>query len=159
MKFQRFSILFLSLILVSCGSSEELTNTSSPISSTSIQQIECSRASIESAVGESTSVFNCAGEWAAIQPSSYVSDCTECESVWLYKWSQEKWNLMGRCNQYVPLVESQTPCSAMAGWLNDGNYIDKMADFPPSDVACTIWPTNRFSENVAITGCTPDPIE
>lgn len=77
--------------------------------------------------------------------------------MWLYKWSEPKWNLMGRCNQYMMLVESENPCAPMSGWLNDGTYTDKMADFPPAEVACAIWSTNRYEENVAVTGCTPDP--
>jgi hypothetical protein len=157
MKIFRFGVVVLSLFLVACGGSTQSSDSSAVTTTTTVTQVDCSRAAIEIGVGESTSIFNCSGEWAAIQPSSYVGNCTECESVWLYKWSEAKWNLMGRCNQYVMLVESESPCGAMSGWLNDDNYIDKMADFPPPKVACDIWPMNRYAENVSLTGCTPDP--
>jgi hypothetical protein len=155
MKFQRIVVTALSILLVACGGPSQSSDTSLA-TPTSIEQLKCSQMAIEAAVGQSTSLFNCVGEWAAVQPVSYVRDCTECESVWLYKWDDAKWNLVGRCNQYVLLVESESPCSPMSGWINDDNYIDAMADFPSRDVACDIWPINRYPENVSVTGCTPD---
>lgn len=152
----RFSAVFFTLILVSCSGPTKSSDTSEIATTTTVTQVDCSREAIERGVGESTEIFSCSGEWASIQPDSYVGACTECESVWLYKWSQAKWNLMGRCNQYVMLVESEGPCSAMSGWLNDDNYIEKMVDFPPPQVACDIWPMNRYPENLSLTGCTPD---
>lgn len=159
MKLHRLGIVVLSLVLVACGTAEQSSETTAATTTVSTLPVDCSKPAIEAAVGESISNFNCAGEWTAIQPDSYVGDCLDCESVWIYKWQDAKWNLMGRCNQYVPLVKSEMPCSPMAGWLNDGDYIDTMADFPEADIACELWVANRWPENVAVTGCTPEPIQ
>ena len=107
-------------------------------------------------VGEPTDIFNCSGDWAAIQPSSYVGSCNECEAVWLYKWEAGAWNLKGVGNQYGTLTPDAGNMG-MTGLLKDKIYTENMTEYPSQEVACDLWPTNRYPENVAETGCSPDP--
>lgn len=147
-----FRFLFLVVMvagLSSCNSSSTAGTTST------IATADCSKSAIEAAVGEATDIFNCSGNWAAIQPNSYVGECNDCESVWLYKWESGAWNLKGVGNQYASL----TPNSGflgMTGLLREKLYTDAMTEYPSQEVACELWPTNRYPENIAETGCTPD---
>ena len=139
--------------LSSCGATST-SETSTTV--TTIAAPDCSKAAIEIGVGEPISTFNCSGDWAGIQPSSYVSSCTECESVWLYKWESGAWNLKGLGNQYLMLTP-EVGNMGMTGLLKDKIYTGNMTEYPSQEVACELWPTNRYPENVAETGCTPDP--
>lgn len=148
------------LSLASCGSSSADSATTTTVTiatTTTISAPDCSDAAIEAGVGEAVESKVCSGVWAALQTKAYVGSCGECESEWLYKWESGKWNLMGVCSQYSPLIASDPSCSGMTGLLKDKSYIDKMTDFPSKEDACVLWTANRYKENVAQTGCTPDP--
>jgi hypothetical protein len=141
----------------SSGSTKATITPGSGNTTTTITTIafpDCSKPAIEMGVGEPTDVFNCSGVWAAIQPNSYVGICTECETVWLFKWEANAWNLKGSGNQYSIL---NSGFSGMTGLLKDRIYTDNMTEYPPKEVACELWPVNRYPENVAETGCKPDP--
>jgi hypothetical protein len=140
--------------LASCGASSTAV-TSTTVTTTTVAAPDCSKAAIELGVGEPTDYFDCSGEWAGIMPDSYAAGCNECESVWLYKWEAGEWNLKGVGNQYSTLTPNSV--AGMTGLLKDKIYTDTMTEFPSKEVACELWPTNRYLENVAETGCTPDP--
>ena len=141
--------------LASCGSSSDAETSDTSTTVTTVVAPDCSKAAIELGVGEPTDIFTCSGEWAAIMPDSYTAGCNECESVWLYKWEAGAWNLKGVGNQYSTLTPNSV--AGMTGLLKDKIYTDAMTEFPPKEAACELWPTNRYPENVAETGCTPDP--
>lgn len=141
--------------LASCGASSTAV-TSTTVTTTTVAAPDCSKAAIELGVGEPTSYFECSGEWAAIMPDSYTAVCNECEAVWLYKWEAGAWNLKGSGSQYSTLTPN-SGFGGMTGLLRDRIYTDSMTEYPPKEVACELWSVNRYPENVAETGCTPDP--
>jgi hypothetical protein len=156
MKVLRILILTAAVAgLASCGASSTSDTADTSTTVTTVAAPDCSKAAIELGVGEPTSYFECSGEWAGIMPASYADDCNECESVWLYKWEAGAWNLKGVGNQYSTLTPNSV--AGMTGLLKNKIYTDTMTEFPPKEVACELWPTNRYPENVAETGCTPDP--
>lgn len=154
MKVLRILVLAMAVAGFSACSASSTSDTSTTV--TTIAAPDCSKAAIEVGVGEPVATFNCSGDWAAIQPSSYVSSCNECESVWLYKWDSAAWNLKGVGNQYGTLTPD-AGIMGMTGLLKDKIYTENMTEYPSQEVACELWPTNRYPENVAETGCTPDP--
>jgi hypothetical protein len=158
MKFSRIIATATIIVgLAACGGSGSADVTAtSLVTTTTVSTPDCSLAAVEASVGEPTELYACSSNWAALQTSSYVGSCGECEAVLLYKWSDTKWSLMGSCSQYSPLVPSGV-CSGMSGPIKDKVYTNTMADFPPKEVACALWTANRYPENVAETGCTPDP--
>jgi hypothetical protein len=145
--------------LVSCGGSDTAdtaTTITTVAATTTVPAPDCSKAAIELGVGEPTDVFECAGDWAAIMPNSYSGSCTECEALWLYKWESGAWNLKGSGNQYA-ILSPNSGFGGMTGLLKDRIRTGSMTEFPSKEVACALWPVNRYPENVAETGCTPDP--
>lgn len=157
MKVLRILVLTVTIAgLTSCSASSTSDTSTTATTVTAVAAPDCSKAAIEMGVGEPTDIFNCSGDWAAIQPNSYVGSCNECESVWLYKWEAGAWNLKGVANQYGTLMPNGGNMG-MTGLLKDKIYTENMTEYPSQEVACELWPTNRYPENVSLTGCSPDP--
>jgi hypothetical protein len=150
--------------LVSCSSQNtnntdktERKNPTTTLSAT--EDADCSHDLIEDVVGEPTDYISCSGVWASVMPNSYAGSCTECESVWLYKWESGKWNLKGNCIQYNPLLS--TGCYGLSGTMQNSESIGMMTDLPDQATACKIWTEDSSLRNISKTGCTPsaDSIE
>lgn len=145
----------LALAVFGCSSNSTASSeeTISEKSTTTVAQEkgDCSNDSIEAAVGEPAS-FRCFGVWASLMPDSYAKECTECESVLLYKWESGKWNLKGNCHQYNILEDG--PCSGLSGRIQNPEMVE-FSDFPDKKTACEIWDANTWLRNIARTGCTP----
>jgi hypothetical protein len=144
------------LTLLSCSSSTSEDSKKTPDKATTTTAVvqetgDCTRDVVEAAVGE-PSIIDCYGVWATAMPNSYAGACTECESVWLYKWESGNWNLKGKCNQYVTLPSG---CSGLEGTIQNSVYTDEMAEVPDPITACEIWDANTWTRNMAETGCTP----
>jgi|694.fasta_scaffold50149_3 hypothetical protein len=123
------------------------TDTSSQSSTltTELSQPPCSLDAFTAAFGEQSYEPFCVDEWAVAQPRSYVESCQDCESLWLFQWNSETWELRGTCYQFAPITADSAPCSTP-----DGN---ELQEYPPVDVACALWPANTFEENLAVTNC------
>lgn len=143
-----FSATFIGLS--SCSDSAE-TSTSADVASqsstltTEKDQPPCSLDAFTAALGEQSSEPFCVDKWAVAQPLSYAESCQDCESLWLFQWTSETWELRGTCYQFSPITPDSAPCSTP-----DGNDLQ---DYPPVDVACALWPANTFEENLSITNC------
>lgn len=144
------------LTLLSCSSStsrdsNKISNTTTASTAT-IQEVgDCSREAVEAAVGE-PSIFQCHGVWASVMPNSYAGSCTECESVWLYRWESAKWNLKGYCIQYNPLLS--TGCYGQKGTFQN-SVSTEISELPDQKTACEIWDADSSLWNISKTGCKP----
>lgn len=148
------------LTLLSCSSSTSGNSKETPGAATAstavIQEVgDCSRDVVEAAVGEPSDYIACHGIWASVMPSSYAGSCTECESVWLYKWESGKWGLKGNCIQYNPLLS--TGCYGLSGTMQNSESTGMMTDLPNQATACKIWTEDSSLWNISKTGCTPSP--
>ena len=144
----------LALALSACGGAEVSGTTEVERVATTLSTADCSTAAIDAAVGEK-SLTQCFGGWASVQPMSYAASCTECESLWLFKWENEAWKLKGRCNQYLPLVaEDVSMCGGLSGTLQN-SVIEEISEVPSKEVACKIWAANLELRNISRTGCKP----
>lgn len=116
---------------------------------------DCSESALRRDLG-SLGYSACAGEWAAVMPTSYTEVCTECESTWLARWDGSAWRLTARCHAFWILTEDDNGCSGVEGAFPDPSPTERPLDaVPPSDVACEIWAYNTLEENLATTGCEP----
>jgi hypothetical protein len=68
----------------------------------------------------------------------YAQTCENCESVTIARWVGGTWKEVGNFNQFFSLSPSKV-----------SNEISK-------ESLCAIWSTNRSSQFIAETGCTPD---
>lgn len=116
-------------------------------------ETDCSARSFDNVVGESVSFFKCVGDWAVLQPSSYVNSCNDCESVWLYQWTGDDWHLRAQCNQYAVL--SPGSCQPREGNLSNPSSPVELASWPPLDVRCALWDADTWTENLDESGCPP----
>lgn len=146
------------LTLLSCSSSTSEDSKKAPDKATTTTAVvqetgDCTRDVVEAAVGEPSDYIACHGVWASVMPNSYAGSCTECESVWLYKWETGNWNLKGNCNQYNPLLF--TVCSGLQGTIQNSISTNEMTEMPDQATACEIWDTDTSLWNISRTGCTP----
>jgi len=142
-------------LLGACSGSDSATNSTTTTSAAKTNtNAVCSKGQIEEAVGEPAGYFICAGEWASVQPTSYIADCTDCERVWLLKWEDSAWTLKGECSQFSTLTP-ESICRGLSGTVSQSTEAGLMEEFPPADVGCEIWTSNKNPENIAETGCTP----
>jgi len=151
------------LTLLSCSSSTSEDSKKTPDKATTTTAVvqetgDCTRDVVEAAVGE-PSIIDCYGVWASVMPNSYAGACTECESVWLYKWESGKWGLKGYCIQYNPLLS--TGCYGLSGTIKNSVSTNEMTEMPDQATACEIWDVDSSLWNISKTGCTPsaDSIE
>lgn len=89
-------------------------------------------------IGEPLGFFVCDGDWASYMTEEYAATCENCESISIAKWSNGAWEEVGNFNQYNSLSPADL----------DG-AISK-------ESLCAIWSTNRSSQFIGKTGCTPD---
>ena len=72
-----------------------------------------------------------------------------CEQTRLYHRVDTKWTSPAICSRDKPLTRFALSCYVP----NAGPAT--LAEIPPKDVACIIWPTNKSLTYVKETGCTP----
>ncbi|NDG66013.1 MAG: hypothetical protein EBY23_03655 [Actinobacteria bacterium] len=89
-------------------------------------------------VGEPLGFFVCDTEWASFQTKEYAQTCENCESVTIARWVDGTWKEVGNFNQFFSLSPS------------------KVSSEISKESLCAIWSTNRSSQFIAETGCTPD---
>ena len=125
--------------LSACSSASTVDTSSTTVAPTTIAvaPADCSQDAMDGAVGERrTYVMGCVADWAALQPQSW--ECGEHCYAFIYKWDQAKWNLRMKCDLYSHL-SADGGCYGMTGQINDGNYTESIAEFPPKAVVCELW--------------------
>jgi len=146
-------------LLASCSSndsSEATSTTATPESSTSststtglttttsttiaVPTSNCAgtEESLAESVGEPLGFFVCDKEWASYMTKDYAQTCENCESVTIARWVDGAWKEIGNFNQFFSLSPS------------------KVSSEISKESLCAIWSTNRSSQFIAETGCTPD---
>lgn len=156
MKPTRLFVSILSILAITaCGGGISKTSSTTLPATTTTVAPDCSETALSAAAGEATYVIGCAEGWAGVQLRSY--ECGEHCYGYIYKWDEAKWNLLGMCSQYSLILPEDNSCQGMSGLPKDRSFSGQMVAFPPKEVACQIWDAHRFSDNVAVTGCTPDP--
>lgn len=154
MKLIRIFVSILSIsALTACGGGNAETSSTTLLATTTTLAPDCSETSLSTAAAEATYVIGCAERWAGLQLKS--QECGEHCYGYIYKWAQAKWNLLGMCSQYSLILPENNSCEGMTGTPKDRNFTGGMTEFPPKEIACQIWDAHRFSENLALTGCTP----
>lgn len=93
---------------------------------------------LSAAVGEPLGFFICDGDWASYMTKEYADTCENCESISIARWSDGAWVEVGDFNQYFSLSPADL----------DGEI--------SKESLCAIWSTNRSSQFISETGCTPD---
>lgn len=162
---------FLILVLAACGSTSsgvdsQATTTASAIGSTSIvatsttvaaptnapsgeKAIACDVKAISANYGEKVKAEACTATWAVGDTDRDTWNCPKegCEQTRLYHLVDNKWTVTAICYRDQPLTHYNRSCYIP----NAGPAT--LAEIPPSDVACAIWPTNRALKWIEETGC------
>ena len=119
------------------------TTTSTSSTTTTTQPVEVSNCAgtedeLATTIGEPLGFFICDGDWASFMTKDYADTCSNCESITIAHRVNGAWKEVGDFNQNASLSPADL-----------GNKISK-------ESLCAIWMTNRSSDFVAETGCTPD---
>ena len=121
----------------------ETTTSPSTTTTTTTQPAEVSNCAgtedeLATTIGEPLGFFICDGDWASFMTKDYADTCSNCESITIAHRVNGAWKEVGDFNQNASLSPADL-----------GNKISK-------ESLCAIWMTNRSSQFVAETGCTPD---
>lgn len=113
--------------------------------------IDCNSKAISTSVGEKVKPEACTATWAFGDTDRDSWNCPDegCDQTRIWKLVNEKWTTTAICYRNQPLTRFSRSC-----------YIPNvgpatLAEIPPSDVACAIWPTNRSLKWIEETGCEP----
>jgi hypothetical protein len=115
------------------------------------QAITCDVKAISASYGEKVKAEACTATWAVGDTDRDTWNCPKegCEQTRLFKLVNNKWSVVSICYRDQPLTHYNRSCYIP----NAGPAT--LAEIPPSDVACTIWSTNRALKWVEETGCEP----
>ncbi len=122
----------------STSTTELVTTTTSTTIAVPASNCAGTEESLAEFVGEPLGFFVCDTEWASYMTKDYAQTCENCESVTIARWVGGTWKEVGNFNQFFSLSPSKV-----------SNEISK-------ESLCAIWSTNRSSQFIAETGCTPD---
>ena len=122
----------------SASTTELATTTTSTTIAVPASNCAGTEESLAEFVGEPLGFFVCDTEWASYMTKDYAQTCENCESVIIARWVGGTWKEVGNFNQFFSLSPSKV-----------SNEISK-------ESLCAIWSTNRSSQFIAETGCTPD---
>jgi len=123
---------------ISAPSTTELTTTTSTTIAVPASNCAGTEESLAESVGEPLGFFVCDKEWASYMTKDYAQTCENCESVTIARWVDGAWKEIGNFNQFFSLSPS------------------KVSSEISKESLCAIWSTNRSSQFIAETGCTPD---
>ena len=169
---KRLFSICLALFIVGACSSAELTSsetTSAPViaTTTTVQStttiaplvnpasgektIACDLKSISAIYGEKLRLEKCTPTWAFGDTDRDSWNCPDdgCTQTRLFHLDNGKWVNTATCRRDLPLTRYAMSC-----------YIPNvgaatLAQLPPSDVACLIWPANTLLKYTSETGCMP----
>lgn len=158
------------VILASCGASSDATPDSSSVAMTPTvpqsttttvaekfnppsgeKATTCDKSAMSASYGEKLRPETCTATWAMGDTDRDSWNCpkTGCEQTRLYHRVGDKWTSPAICARDQPLTRYALTCYVP----NAGPAT--LAEIPPKDVACIIWPANRALRYVSETGCTP----
>ena len=129
------------------------TTTSAPLLNPASGEmaITCDSRTVSALYGEKVKLEKCTSSWAYGDTDRDSWNCpdTGCAHTRLFHLENNTWVNTASCQRTLPLTRYQMSC-----------YIPNvgaatLAQLPPSDVACLIWPANTFLKYTAETGCTP----
>ena len=170
---KRLFSICLALFIVGACSPAELTSsetTSAPViaTTTTVQSttttiaplvnpasgektIACDTQTISAIYGEKLRLEKCTATWAYGDTDRDSWNCPDegCAQTRLFHLENNKWTNTATCRRDLPLTRYVMSC-----------YIPNvgaatLAQLPPSDVACLIWPANTLLKYSSETGCTP----
>ena len=112
---------------------------------------ECNAKAMSASFGEKIKPEACTATWAFGDTDRDSWNCPDegCDQTRIWKLVDTKWTTTAICYRNQPLTRYARSC-----------YIPNvgpatLAEIPPSDVACAIWPTNRSLKWIEETGCEP----
>lgn len=113
--------------------------------------IPCDSRSIGASYGEKLRLEKCTTTWAFGDTDRDSWNCPDegCTQTRLFKLEGDKWVNTATCKRDLPLTRYAMSCYVP----NVGAAT--LAQLPPSDVACLIWPANTLLKYTSETGCTP----
>jgi hypothetical protein len=113
--------------------------------------IACDSKAVSALYGEKIKLEKCTSSWAFGDTDRDSWNCpdTGCAHTRLFHLENNTWVNTASCQRTLPLTRYAMSC-----------YIPNvgaatLAQLPPSDVACLIWPANTLLKYTAETGCTP----
>lgn len=113
--------------------------------------VPCDSKAVGASYGEKVRLEKCTAMWAFGDTDRDSWNCPDagCDQTRLFHLENDKWVNTATCRRSLPLTRYAMSC-----------YIPNvgaatLAQLPPSDVACLIWPANSLLKYVTETGCTP----
>ena len=165
------SVVLLALSITACSSTPDANSATTPapiIATTTTMQstttvapllnpasgetsVPCDSKAIGSSYGEKLRLEKCTATWAFGDTDRDSWNCPDagCAQTRLFHLQDNKWVNTATCQRNLPLTRYAMSC-----------YIPNvgaatLAQIPPSDVACLIWPANTLLKYTSETGCTP----
>lgn len=113
--------------------------------------IPCNSKAIGASFGEKLRLEKCTTTWAFGDTDRDSWNCPDagCAQTRLFHLQDDKWVNTATCQRNLPLTRYAMSCYVP----NVGAAT--LAQLPPSDVACLIWPANTLLKYTSETGCTP----
>lgn len=161
----------VALLLASCGGSGSssadssitppLATTTTVIPTTTVpallnppsgeKLVACDSRAIGTSYGEKLRLERCTPTWAFGDTDRDTWNCPDegCAQTRLFRLENDRWVNTATCRRSLPLTRYATSC-----------YIPNvgaatLAQLPPGDVACLMWPANTHLKYTGETGCTP----
>lgn len=115
------------------------------------KMIPCDSRAVGASYGEKLRLERCTPTWAFGDTDRDSWNCPDegCAQTRLFRLDNGKWVNTATCRRTLPLTRYATSCYVP----NVGAAT--LAQLPPGDVACLIWPANTLLKYTAETGCTP----
>lgn len=129
------------------------TTTSAPLLNPASGEmaITCDSKAVSALYGEKVKLEKCTATWAFGDTDRDSWNCpdTGCAHTRLFHLENNTWVNTASCQRTLPLTRYAMSC-----------YIPNvgaatLAQLPPSDVACLIWPANTLLKYTTETGCAP----
>ena len=165
------SVVLLALSITACSSTPDANSATTPapiIATTTTMQstttvasllnapsgessMPCNSKTVGANYGEKLRLEKCTATWAFGDTDRDSWNCPDegCAQTRLFHLQDNKWVNTATCQRNLPLTRYAMSC-----------YIPNvgaatLAQIPPSDVACLIWPANTLLKYTSETGCTP----
>ncbi len=113
--------------------------------------VTCDSKAVGASFGEKVRLEKCTESWAFGDTDRDSWNCPDegCAQTRIFRLQNNTWTNTATCRRSLPLTRYTTSC-----------YIPNvgpatLAQLPPSDVACLIWPANTLLKYTTETGCTP----
>ena len=113
--------------------------------------VACNSKTVSASFGEKVRLEKCTSTWAFGDTDRDSWNCPDegCAQTRLFTLAGDKWINTATCRRELPLTRYAMSCYVP----NVGAAT--LAQLPPADVACLIWPANTLLKYTSETGCTP----